>query len=68
MARHNTDFGERLKAYRMDREWTQAQLANAVGLTRGAISKIENNECEPTDLTKHKIMKKIPSLREAKSA
>jgi transcriptional regulator with XRE-family HTH domain len=40
-------IGERVKAERIKRFWTQERLANDANLSQKALSKIENNEVEP---------------------
>ncbi|MBL1437407.1 MAG: helix-turn-helix transcriptional regulator [Rhodobacteraceae bacterium] len=42
------DLGARLRALRKDRGWTLAQAAEAVGLARSTLSKIENGQMSPT--------------------
>lgn len=46
----------------MFRIWTQQKLANVAGLTPGAVSKIENEQVEPHDLTKAKIIDALPDF------
>ena len=41
-------FGERLKAERVKRKVTEAQVARELGLTQGTISKFENDIKEPS--------------------
>jgi transcriptional regulator with XRE-family HTH domain len=40
-------IGERVKAERVRRFWTQDKLAERAGISQKALSKIENNEVEP---------------------
>ena len=40
-------IGERVRAERVKRFWTQAKLAEAAGISQKALSKIETNEVEP---------------------
>lgn len=42
------DLGARLRALRKERKWTLAQAAEAVGLARSTLSKIENGQMSPT--------------------
>lgn len=42
------DLGARLRALRKERRWTLAQAAEAVGLARSTLSKIENGQMSPT--------------------
>lgn len=42
------DLGARLRALRKERSWTLAQAAEAVGLARSTLSKIENGQMSPT--------------------
>ncbi|MCX7923763.1 MAG: helix-turn-helix domain-containing protein [Clostridia bacterium] len=53
-----SNFGERLKALREEKGYKQENIAKILGVSRGAISKYENNEREPdikiiTALTNH---------------
>jgi transcriptional regulator with XRE-family HTH domain len=59
----NNELGKRIKAYRMDRQMTQKQMAGFIGVTLATISRIENGEaCR--DLTRAKI-EKLLNNREA---
>ena len=42
------DFGERLKALRIDRDWTQPAAAAAIGVEQSYLSKLENNHSIPS--------------------
>ncbi|MCU4651910.1 XRE family transcriptional regulator [Roseibacterium sp. SDUM158016] len=42
------DLAERVRALRKDRGWTLEQAANAAGLARSTLSKIENAQMSPT--------------------
>lgn len=42
------DLGARLRALRKERGWTLEQTAQAVGLARSTLSKIENGQMSPT--------------------
>ncbi len=42
------DLGARLRTLRKERGWTLAQAAEAVGLARSTLSKIENGQMSPT--------------------
>ncbi len=44
-------FGDRLKDLRQDKNLSQVELANTIGVGKSIISLWEKNECEPT-LTK----------------
>jgi transcriptional regulator with XRE-family HTH domain len=46
-AREAVVFGERLRALRLARGWTQEQLAEECGLTAVQVSRIENGAHEP---------------------
>lgn len=48
-------MGNRVKDCRLQAHMSQEELAQASGLARPTISKIERNECEPSDLSKQKI-------------
>ena len=41
------NLGETIKSLRLEREWTQMQLAKKVGVSYGMISMWENNVNEP---------------------
>lgn len=45
----------RVKDCRLKSHMSQEELAQASGLARPTISKIERNDCEPSDLSKQKI-------------
>jgi transcriptional regulator with XRE-family HTH domain len=45
----------RVKDCRLKAHMSQEELAQASGLARPTISKIERNDCEPSDLSKQKI-------------
>ena len=55
-------FGERLKAYRLDRLWTLHQMATVTGLSISGLQSIENGKVQPHDLTVAKILKALPDL------
>jgi len=42
------DLGKRLRALRMQRDWTLASAAEKTGLARSTLSKIENRQMSPT--------------------
>src|SRR6266849_1468955 len=46
-----TTKGYRIRQVRELREWTQAQLAERVGVKQAAIAQIEGGRCEPSDET-----------------
>ncbi|HYE77828.1 MAG TPA: helix-turn-helix transcriptional regulator [bacterium] len=48
-------MANRVKDCRLKAHLSQEELAAASGLARPTISKIERNECEPSDLSKQKI-------------
>jgi transcriptional regulator with XRE-family HTH domain len=48
-------IGERVRAERIKRFWTQERLAARAALSQKALSKIENNEVEPRFSTILKI-------------
>ena len=45
------DFGERVRRYRNDRGWTQAQLAKAASLSKTTVSRLERGLDRPLEKT-----------------
>lgn len=41
-------IGEKMRAERLRRKWTQKELASRMGCTQQLVSVIENGDCEPT--------------------
>lgn len=52
----------RLKAYRLEREWTLEHLSAITGMAASTLSRIENGHVTPSDLTAHRIMKTLPGI------
>lgn len=55
-------IADSLKRYRIARCWTQAQMANRLGLHTTAICKMERGKYAWTDLMVARILKKLPDL------
>lgn len=51
-----------IKNYRLEREWTLSQMAIAAGLSASAIQKYEKGTHYPSDLTLHKLKKRLPGF------
>lgn len=51
-----------IKSYRLEREWTLSQMAAATGLSASAIQKYEAGTHYPSDLTLHKLKKRLPGF------
>ena len=48
-------MGERIRGWRHERGWTQAQLAKKARLATGTVSRIENGEVRPLGRTAHQL-------------
>jgi len=57
-----SSIADKLHKYRIDRCWTQAQLANRLGVHKTAISKMENNIYQWSDLMLARLLNKLPDL------
>lgn len=53
------NIGERIKAARLNKGWTQGQLAHAVNVSSMAISRYENGSRTPNDIIVEKIAKQL---------
>ena len=60
MSKQST-LGERVKAFRLDREMSQDDMADFLGLSRGTIVRLERGE-KCYDVTRVKIEKKLKGL------
>ena len=49
------DIGERIRGWRRERGWTQAQLAKKAGLAPGTVSRLESGEVRPLGRTAHQL-------------
>lgn len=49
------NYGRAFKAVREETGWTRPQVAERLGITRGALWKIENSKTEPKRKTIHKF-------------
>lgn len=58
-------MGDLLKRYRIDRCWTQEQMAVRLGLDQSAVCKMERGKYRWTDLMVARVLKRIPDLFEA---
>lgn len=52
----------KIKSYRILRCWTQAQMANVLGIHQTAVCKMERGIYRWTDLMVARIMRKLPDL------
>jgi transcriptional regulator with XRE-family HTH domain len=64
---NDMNFGKRLKAYRLEREWSLTQLSKVTRIAASALWYIEQGR-EPGDLTMHKLAKALPGLFENATA
>ena len=53
------NVGERIKVARLNKGWTQGQLADAVDVSSMAISRYENGSRTPNDIIVEKIAKQL---------
>ena len=53
------NVGKRIKTARLNKGWTQEQLANAVDVSSMAISRYENGSRAPNDIIVEKIAKQL---------
>jgi hypothetical protein len=56
------NLAKALSQYRLTREWTYRQMATASGVALGTIHEIINKGKEPSELTRHKLYKRLPGL------
>lgn len=59
---HDEPIAETIKKYRLERLWTLRQMATVIGLTTGALWKIENGKVKPHELTVAKIQRALPDI------
>ena len=57
-------LGERLKAARLKRKYTQQTLATAIGVSRGVIFNLEKNLTEPQEIVTNAICQELQIRRE----
>lgn len=57
--RHTTSVGQRIAVFRAERGWTQGQLAEASGLTRWTILRLEASRRRPRLETLEKLSKAL---------
>lgn len=55
----NEKLGQQIKAFRLERGWTQARMAGFVGVSRPLLSRLENGKGKLLDLTKAKIERQL---------
>lgn len=67
MVQKPEELGKALKYFRLEREMTQAQLAEFLGISRAGVARIEAGK-EVGDLTRHKLEKKIGKILELSAA
>ena len=58
----NIEFGKRLKAYRLRRKWTLAQMSAVTGIAISALWAIERGKVTPQELTVARIQDALPDL------
>jgi len=58
------NFADKLRDYRLAREWTMPQMAKAAGLSLGTLSRYENGKGVPTPLTAARMRRLLPALFE----
>lgn len=69
MARPNTiTFGQRIKAIRSVHGWSQKQMADAIGVEQATVSRLENDEWEPSRPVKMNIERLEASARAGQAA
>lgn len=67
MATSNKELGKALKYLRFERNWTQAELAQFVGISRASVIRIEAGE-SVGDLIRYKLEKKLGKALELSAA
>jgi len=55
--------GKKLKIFRIENDLTFEVMSKAIGITAGALSKIENEKVRPNERTIYKIYKAFPEFR-----
>jgi transcriptional regulator with XRE-family HTH domain len=58
-------LGQRIKAYRLERGWTQAKMADHLGISRPLIVRLEKGHKKIMDLTRTKIEKQLAPQQRA---
>ncbi len=58
-------LGQRIKAFRLDRDMTQEQAANALGVSRPTIARLEAGRGKLMDLTRAKIERQLDKFQVA---
>lgn len=56
-------LGQEIKAFRLDRGWTQAKMAGFLGISRMVIIDLEKGRANLMDLTRTKIEKQLSTLQ-----
>ena len=56
----STSWGTRIKATRLVRQWSQYQMANEIGVEQATVSRLENDEWEPSRPLK-KVIERLES-------
>lgn len=54
-----SDIGQRLRRWRRERGWTQAQLASKASVASGTISRIESGEARPLGRTARQLARAL---------
>jgi DNA-binding XRE family transcriptional regulator len=52
-------LGQRIKAYRLEREWSQVEMAKHLGVSRFLVIQIEGEKANLMDLTRAKIERRL---------
>lgn len=61
------ELGKAVKYYRLEREMTQSQLADLIGISRSSVARLEAGQ-GIGDLARHKLEKKIGKVLELTAA
>jgi DNA-binding XRE family transcriptional regulator len=65
---HIEHIGNKIKAYRMRRGWSQLTFANRVGITRESVCNAETGRNTPRDLTVARIRIALPDFDRGEAA
>jgi transcriptional regulator with XRE-family HTH domain len=64
-SKKNRTIAEQLKQYRLQKEWTLAQVAGLTGLNLASVWKIENGKVKPHERTVAKLKRTLPGFEAA---
>jgi transcriptional regulator with XRE-family HTH domain len=59
----SSELGQKVKEFRLERGWSQEEMAAYLGLSRVTVNKIEGGKVTPLDLTIAKIQRKLAVLQ-----